>query len=128
MYVFLFPHTRVCRGGVCDGDTFQSQTEECNLHDCVCVLTEDAFAPISNSPPLDGPVGWIESDGVPGAHGDSEISISIGDQLAIGDEVTLEYGRECGFWWEQYRKPSSIRRTKSQNSNVSRLVLQLSLS
>ena len=92
--------SRVCSNGVCDGESYQSETEECNFHKCTCLFTEDSFGPISTNPPLDQPVGWIESDGEEGVVGDSEMLISIGDSLAIGDVVSLQYGRECGFWWE----------------------------
>ena len=88
---------RTCEGASCDGEVFQTITEDCNIQDCVCRLSFDAYKDQFGVNPPSGPLGWVESDGVEG-QGNAEVTVQIGDELALGDTLQISLDDECGHW------------------------------
>ena len=95
---------RTCSHGVCEGplgggQRTDVQQEGCNEDDCVCILSKEHYVAIfGDDPPMDSPVGWVETDGEEGKSPE-EPAVSIGDTLDINAEVEIATDLDCGHWW-----------------------------
>ena len=94
----MYPSSRYCSGGLCDGLEEETESDDCNTDECVCVLTEDTFEEVFGSEaPTDGPVGWVEKDGEDGKSPE-EPAVSIGDVVPVGSEIEITTEGDCGRW------------------------------
>ena len=93
----LLSRFRTCQGGICDGETRQTESEDCNTDACVCTFTYDDFEEMIGGQTPAGPIGWVEVDGEEG-QGSSELPVKVGDELALGDVVQLALEDKCGHW------------------------------